>query len=282
MSRQLPREIQENKANCTVLNLYFWTLLERRVKALCYKPQGRGFETRWGERIFSIYLIFPATLGPGVYSVSNRNEYQKHKNHVSGEGSDRCIGLTTSPPSVCRLSTQCGILNIPQPYRPPQPVTGIVLLERQSLVRNRDQATWKTRVWSTHFCGHFSVLIRRNVLHPSSRWKYKSNKNATNSKHSVCWDDPYPLRTFAQIRVVLCVGPRITPNTAMTVTLVSVQSGLRARSEKTSVACFRELPHSPQKGLGKIMINLSKGGGRMHYDCPVLRSCPGARVHWVI
>jgi hypothetical protein len=33
----------------------------------------------------SIYLIFPAALDPGVYSASNRNEYQKHKNNVSGE-----------------------------------------------------------------------------------------------------------------------------------------------------------------------------------------------------
>jgi hypothetical protein len=30
------------------------------------------------------YLIFLAVLGPGVYSASNRNEYQKQKN-VSGE-----------------------------------------------------------------------------------------------------------------------------------------------------------------------------------------------------
>jgi hypothetical protein len=28
---------------------------------------------------FSIYLISPAALGPGVYSASNRNEYQKQK-----------------------------------------------------------------------------------------------------------------------------------------------------------------------------------------------------------
>jgi hypothetical protein len=33
----------------------------------------------------SSYLILPAALGPGVYSASNRNEYQKHKNNVSGE-----------------------------------------------------------------------------------------------------------------------------------------------------------------------------------------------------
>jgi hypothetical protein len=35
---------------------------------------------------FKIYLILLDALGPGVYSASNRNEYQKHKNNdVSGE-----------------------------------------------------------------------------------------------------------------------------------------------------------------------------------------------------
>jgi hypothetical protein len=53
-------------------------------KALSYKLEGRGFETRW-ELFFSIYLIIPAALGPGVYSASDRNEYKKHKNNVSGE-----------------------------------------------------------------------------------------------------------------------------------------------------------------------------------------------------
>jgi hypothetical protein len=35
--------------------------------------------------MFSIYVILPAALGPGVYSAYNRNEYQKQKNNVSGE-----------------------------------------------------------------------------------------------------------------------------------------------------------------------------------------------------
>jgi hypothetical protein len=34
---------------------------------------------------FSIYLILPAALGPGVYSPCNKNEYEKQKNNVSGE-----------------------------------------------------------------------------------------------------------------------------------------------------------------------------------------------------
>jgi hypothetical protein len=33
------------------------------------------------EVIFKIYLIIQAALGPAVYSASNRNEYQKHKNN---------------------------------------------------------------------------------------------------------------------------------------------------------------------------------------------------------
>jgi hypothetical protein len=37
------------------------------------------------EMIFSIYLIHPAALGPGVYSASNINEYQKQTNNVSEE-----------------------------------------------------------------------------------------------------------------------------------------------------------------------------------------------------
>jgi hypothetical protein len=37
--------------------------------------------------IFLIYVILPAALGPGGYSASNRNEYQKEVNNVSGEKS---------------------------------------------------------------------------------------------------------------------------------------------------------------------------------------------------
>jgi hypothetical protein len=98
------------------------------VNTLCYKPKGRGFKTRWGV-FLSIYLFLLAALDPGIHSASNRNEYQEQRNKCFwGIKCGRCEGLTTLPPSVSRLSIQCVILNISQPYRPPRPVTGIALL----------------------------------------------------------------------------------------------------------------------------------------------------------
>jgi hypothetical protein len=51
------------------------------VKALRYKPKDHWFQTPRGKSIFSICLVLPAALCPGMYSAPKRNE---HKN-VSGE-----------------------------------------------------------------------------------------------------------------------------------------------------------------------------------------------------
>jgi hypothetical protein len=57
------------------------------VKAPRNKPEGRGFETLWGELVLSIYVILPTALWPGVYSASNKNEYQKEERKRLGEWS---------------------------------------------------------------------------------------------------------------------------------------------------------------------------------------------------
>jgi hypothetical protein len=47
------------------------------VRALCYKLEDVTGSIP-NEVNFKIYLILLAALGHGVYSASNRNEYQKH------------------------------------------------------------------------------------------------------------------------------------------------------------------------------------------------------------
>jgi hypothetical protein len=98
------------------------------IEVLCYKPEDSGFDSQWGHWISLIYLILPATVGPGVYSASNRNEYQKHKKKILGSKRGRWVRLTTFTPSVSQLFRQCGFLNISQSYGPPRFVTGTALL----------------------------------------------------------------------------------------------------------------------------------------------------------
>jgi len=56
------------------------------VEALRYKPEGRGFDSRWCYWIFSLTLSFRLYYGPGVDSASNRNEYQKFFLEVKAAG----------------------------------------------------------------------------------------------------------------------------------------------------------------------------------------------------
>jgi len=59
------------------------------VEALHYKPEGRGFDSRWCH-----YCC-------GVDSASDRNEYQEY--FLGGKGG-WCVGLTALPPSCASTS----------------------------------------------------------------------------------------------------------------------------------------------------------------------------------
>jgi hypothetical protein len=76
------------------------------VKSLCLQARRSRVQDPMRWMHFSVYLILPVEIGPGLYSAHNRNEYQKQKNNVSGEVMlGRYVRLTTSPPSVSPLSS---------------------------------------------------------------------------------------------------------------------------------------------------------------------------------
>ena len=64
------------------------------VEALRYKPEGRGFDSRWCHKNLSLKSFFRSYSGPGVDSASNRNK----ECFLGGKG-DLCVGLITLPPS---------------------------------------------------------------------------------------------------------------------------------------------------------------------------------------
>jgi hypothetical protein len=72
------------------------------IAALCCKPEGHGFEMQWGELIFPIYLILPAALDPGVYSVSHKNEYQKQKYNIL-DSRARSVRKVNNLTTICEL-----------------------------------------------------------------------------------------------------------------------------------------------------------------------------------
>jgi hypothetical protein len=89
------------------------------VNVLCYKPDGRGFESQWGHCIFTIYLI--PLAAPLPWRFCTRRSFLGVKCGLR-------IRLTTKPPSISRLVRQCGILNLSHPYGPPRPVIVVALL----------------------------------------------------------------------------------------------------------------------------------------------------------
>jgi hypothetical protein len=100
----LRQGFQRSSWNETVLTLVF---VISSMSASCSRPS--HFPSFYhhvagsnpDEDIFPIYVISPAALWPRVDSASNRNKYQEY---YWGTKRGRRVSLTTSPPSLSRLS----------------------------------------------------------------------------------------------------------------------------------------------------------------------------------
>ena len=85
------------------------------VEALIYKPEGRGFYSRWFHWNFSLTYSFWPHYGPGVDSAS---EYQGYT--LRGKGG-RGLGLTNIPHScadfleILGASTSCNLKGLSRP-----------------------------------------------------------------------------------------------------------------------------------------------------------------------
>ena len=94
------------------------------VEALRYKPEGRGFDSRWCHCNFSLTQSYRPQYGPGVDSASERNEYQKYFLGVKG---DRWLGLTTYHLHV-PIVLKSGSHNLLEPSGPVQTCKGMVYI----------------------------------------------------------------------------------------------------------------------------------------------------------
>ena len=93
------------------------------VEALRYKPEGRGFDSRWCHWNFLLTQSFRPHYGPGVDSTSNRNEYQEYFLGVKATGAYGWQSYHLHVPIVLKS----GSLNLLETSGPVQACNGIAL-----------------------------------------------------------------------------------------------------------------------------------------------------------